>query len=178
MRSLLLALLLLLGACAQLETKAPEDVRFDLTGRLAVKYGDETFSGNLAWRHAASSDEMLITNALGAGVARLVRDARGVVLTTAEPKEYRGQEPEALTEEVLGFRLPVTGLGDWVRGRPSSHPPARTQQGDDGRLQSLEQAGWRIDYLEYRDGLPYRMRLSYPGIDLRLAITQWKEAGQ
>jgi outer membrane lipoprotein LolB len=174
MRLLLLAAMVLLGACAQLETKAPDDVRFDLTGRLAVRYGDETFSGNLAWRHAGSSDEMLITNALGAGVARLVRDAHGVVLTTAEPKEYRGPEPEALTQEVLGFRLPVTGLGDWVRGRPSGAYPAQSGKGDDGRLLWLEQAGWRIEYLEYREGLPYRMRLSYPGIDLRLAISQWK----
>ena len=174
MRFLLLPVLLLLGACAQLETRVPEDVRFDLSGRLAVRYGDEAFSGNLAWRHAASSDEMLLTNSLGAGVARLVRSADGIVLPTAEPKEYRGQDAEALTEEVLGFRLPVTGLGDWVRGRASEKYPARVQRGDDGRLQSLEQAGWRVDYLEYRDGLPARLRLSYPGIDLRLAISEWK----
>ena len=174
MRLLLLAVLLLLGACAQLETRVPHDVRFDLAGRLAVRYGDEAFSGNLAWRHAATSDELLLTNSLGAGIARLVRDPQGIVLTTAEPKEYRGQDAEALTEEVLGFRLPVTGLGDWVRGRPSPAYPARTGMGPDGRLAWIEQAGWRIEYLEYRDGLPARLRLAYPGIDLRLAISQWK----
>ena len=87
MRFLLPAVLLLLGACAQLQTQVPHDVRFDLSGRLAVRYGDEAFSGNLAWWHAATSDEMLLTNSLGAGIARLVRDPHGVVLTTAEPRE-------------------------------------------------------------------------------------------
>jgi outer membrane lipoprotein LolB len=173
MRRLLLSALLLLGACAQLETEVPQDVQFDLSGRLAVRYGSEAFSGNLAWRHAGSADEMLITSSLGAGVARLVRDGDSTVLTTAEPRQYRGQDPEALTQEVLGFRLPVSGLADWVRGRPAAGE-AKAQYGDDGRLRSLEQAGWTIEYLEYRDALPSRLRLAYPGIELRLAISQWK----
>jgi outer membrane lipoprotein LolB len=174
MRLLLLPLVLLLGACAPLETRVPHDVEFDLSGRLAVRYGDEAFSGNLAWRHAPSADEMLITSSLGAGVARLVREGDAFVVTTAEPREYRGSDVEKLTEEVLGFRVPVAGLADWVRGKPGDNPAA-LQYGEDGRLRSLEQGGWRIEYLEYRDGLPYRMRLAYPGIDLRLAISQWKK---
>ena len=173
MRFLLLAVLLLLGACAQLETRVPQDVRFDLSGRIAVRYGNEAFSGNLAWRHAGSADELLITSSLGAGVARLVRDGEDIVLTTAEPREYRGSDAEALTEQVLGFRVPVAGLADWVRGRPGRNA-SNVQHGDDGRLRSLEQDGWRVDYLEYQDRLPSRMRLTYPGIELRLAISQWK----
>lgn len=173
-RVLLSLALFLLGACAQLETRVPDDVQFDLAGRLAVRYGDEGFSGNLAWRHARSADELLITSSLGAGVARLVRDGETIVLSTAEPKEYRGSDAEALTEQVLGFRLPVAGLSDWVRGRPSGGTVARTEYGDDGRLRSLEQAGWRVDYLEYAGRLPARMRLAYPGLELRLAISQWK----
>jgi outer membrane lipoprotein LolB len=173
MRFLLLPVVLLLGACAQLETRVPQDVRFDLSGRLAVRYGNEAFSGNLAWRHAGSADELLITSSLGAGVARLVRDGEAIVLTTAEPREYRGSDAEALTEEVLGFRVPVAGLADWVRGRPGRNA-GNVQHGEDGRLRSLEQDGWRVDYLEYQDRLPSRMRLTYPGIELRLAISEWK----
>jgi outer membrane lipoprotein LolB len=174
MRPALLSLLLLLGACAQLQTQIPEDVKFDLSGRLAARYGTEAFSGNIAWRHAGSADELLITSALGAGVARLTRTGDAIVLTTAEPREYRGSDVEALTEEVLGFRLPVTGLADWVRGMPAEGSRARTRYDDAGRLRLLEQAGWTIEYLEYRDGRPSRMRLAYPGIDLRLAISEWK----
>lgn len=173
MRLALLASLLFLGACAQLQTRVPEDLRFDLSGRLAVRYGEEAFTGNLAWRHAGSADELLITSSLGAGVARLVRDGGGIVLTTAEPREYRGRDAQTLTEEVLGFRVPVEALADWVRGRPG--PQARrVQYGDDGRPLALEQDGWRVEYLEYREGLPARMRLTYPGVELRLAISEWK----
>ena len=170
---LLLLLAFLAAGCAQLERQAPQDVEFDLSGRLAARYGSEAFSGNIAWRHARSADEMLITSALGAGVARIVREGDSVVLTTAEPREYRARDAEALTEEVLGFRLPLSGLADWVRGRPSAGAPAKTDYDEQGRLRSLEQGGWRIDYQAYEAKLPSRMRLTYLEIELRLAISQW-----
>ena len=168
------AVLVLIAACAQLQTRIPQDVEFDLSGRLAARYGKEAFTGNVAWRHAKSADEMLITSSLGAGVARIVRDGESVVLTTAEPREYRARDAEALTEEVLGFRLPLAGLADWVRGRPSDKEAAKADYDELGRLRSLEERGWRIDYQEYDGKLPSRMRLTYPDIELRLAISKWQ----
>jgi outer membrane lipoprotein LolB len=174
MRFLLLLAALAAGACAQLQTKAPQDVEFDLSGRLAARYGNEAFTGNIAWRHAKSADEMLITSSLGAGVARIVRDGDSVVLTTAEPREYRARDAETLTEEVLGFRLPLSGLADWVRGRPSDQAAAKTHYDEQGRLRLLEERGWKVDYQEYEGKLPSRLRLTYPDIELRLAISKWE----
>ncbi len=169
------ALLLLAAAgCAQLETAVPDDQVFELNARIAARQGSEAFTGNVSWRHAGTSDEMLITSPLGQGIARIVRQAGAVTLTTAEPREYRAADAESLTEQALGFRLPLAGLADWVRGRPSPVSPARVEKGPGGRLQVLEQDGWRIEYLEYAGDLPSRMRLSYPGVDLRLAISGWK----
>jgi outer membrane lipoprotein LolB len=165
---------MLVTACAQLESKAPQDVEFDLAGRLAARYRGEAFTGNIAWRHAPDFDEMLITSPFGAGVARIVRQGDSVVLTTAEPKEYRATDAETLTEEVLGFRVPLSGLADWVRGRPSPESPAAAESSPEGRLLKLQQRGWEIEYQEYDGKLPSRMRLTYPGIELRLAISQWK----
>src|ERR1044072_3452138 len=103
----------LVAGCAQLQTKVPEDVEFDLSGRLAAGYGKDAFSGNIAWRHAKSADEMLITTTLGAGVARIVRDGDAVVLTTAEPREYRARDAEALTEGGIGFRVALRPPAAW-----------------------------------------------------------------
>lgn len=167
-------MLLFAAACAQFETRAPKDLEFDVAGRLAARYGNESFSGNLIWRHARNGDEMMITSPIGAGIAHIVREGNSVVLTTAEPREYKASDAESLTEEVLGFRVPLAGLADWVRARPSARAAAQTEYGDDGRLRSLEQLGWKIEYQEYQGTLPSRMRLTYPGIELRLAISQWK----
>jgi outer membrane lipoprotein LolB len=174
MRFVLSAMLLILGACAQLETRAPQGVEFELTGRLAARYRDEALTGNIAWRHARDFDEMLISSALGAGVARIVRHGDSVTLTTAEPREYKASDVEALTEEVLGFRLPLAGLADWVRGRPSDPDAAKAEYDQEGRLRVLQERGWKIEYQEYQGKLPSRMRLTYPDIELRLAISEWK----
>ena len=130
----------------------------------------------MSWRHAGSSDELLVTSPLGQGVARIVRHGASVVLTTAEPREYRAADVASLTEKALGFRLPLEGLAEWVRGRPARGAAASVEKGPDGRVSAIEQDGWRIEYLEYdpASALPRRLRLAYPGIDLRLAISEWK----
>ncbi len=168
------SLALLLAACAQLDTQVAEDQVFELSGRLAARQGQEAFTGNLMWRHAGSADELLVTSPLGQGVARIVRNGQSVVLTTAEPREYRAPDVESLTEQALGFRLPLKGLADWVRGRAAPGLPAKVEKGPDGRVASIEQSGWRIEYLEYAAERPSRLRLAFPGVDLRLAISEWK----
>ena len=174
-RLLGLAAAFFLAGCAEPSfVVAPTAVEFELSGRFAVSYRGEANSGNLAWRHGAEAEEMLITSPLGQGVARISRTAREVVLTTPELREYRAVDAESLTEQVLGFRLPLAGLAHWVRARPG--PGASKSRLDaEGRLAELEQGGWKVQYLEYDQGKrPSRLRMTYPGVDLRLAITQWK----
>lgn len=153
-----------------------EALEFELSARIAVRYRDEASSGNVAWRHHAQGDEVLLTTPLGQGVARIVRDGRQVTLSTADAKEYRATDAESLTDAVLGFRLPLEGLADWVRGRPAAGP-AEVERDAAGRVSRIVQSGWVVDLLAWgEDGRPARLRLQYPGIDLRLAISEWKAA--
>jgi len=153
-------LLLIIWACAQAPLRAPEQVEFDLLGRIAARYKDDGFTGNVTWRHAATGDEMLITTPLGQGVARIVRQGDAVQLTTAEGKEFRAGDSEELTERVLGFRLPIEGLANWVQGRPSP---------------VLESRGWRVEYLERDEqNRPRLMRMTYQGVQVRFAVTEWR----
>jgi len=165
----------LLAACAHVDLKPPAAVEFELLGRIAARYAKDAFTGNLQWRHASDGDEMLITTPMGQGVARIVRQGDAVQLTTADGHEYRAPDAESLTERTLGFRLPLEGLADWVQGRPTPAAPAREVKASDGKLHSLDQRGWHIEYLAYgEDEHPSLMRLNYEGIELRLAITSWK----
>ena len=167
-------LALLLCACAPVELKPPSTVEFDLTGRIAARYAADAFTGNLVWRHASRGDEMILSTPLGQGVARIVREGEAVQLTTAEGKQYSAPDAESLTERTLGFRLPLEGLADWVQGRASADLPARIDRGPDGRLRALEQRGWKVEYQQYEGARPSLMRLNYQGVELRLAISQWR----
>lgn len=175
-RALALAATLLAGGCAELQLQLPaDDLQFELAGRIAVRFRDEASSGNIAWRHGGAGDEVLITSPLGQGVARIVRAGDSVVLFTPDAREHRAADAETLTEQVLGFRLPLEGLADWVRARPG-RGPSQERRDATGRLTELLQSGWIIEYLEWRaDGrLPSRLKLTYPGVELRLAIAEWK----
>ena len=125
-----------------------------------MQYRDDAGSGNIAWRHGARGDELLLTTPFGQGIARLARTGDEITLTAQDGREFRAADAESLTERVLGFRLPLIGLADWVRGKPS---PA------------LEARGWTIEYQEHdAERRPILMRLTYPGIELRLAVSEWK----
>ena len=179
MRSLFAAAAtLLLAACAAPGLLIPAaDTEFELTGRIAMRYRDDAGSGNSAWRNGARSDELLLTTPLGQGIARIVRVGEEISLTTQDGREMRAADAEALTEQALGFRLPLAGLAAWVRGRATPRPaaePTRERRDAAGRLVELEQSGWRIQYLEYAGALPSRLTLIYPGLELRLAISEWK----
>ena len=168
------AALLLLAACAAPGFLSPAtDIEFELSGRIAVRYRDDAGSGNIAWRHGARSDEMLLTTPFGQGIARLARADDEFTLTTQDGREFRAADAESLTEQVLGFRLPLLGLADWVRGR-AAPGPAQTRNDSAGRLAELEQSGWKIEYQEYVGMKPSRLTLKYPGLELRLAVSEWK----
>jgi len=175
-RVLAFAAALLLAGCAEMQFQRPDaEAEFELSGRIAVRFKDESSTGNVAWRHGPRNDEVMITSPLGQGVARIVRDGESITLTDAEGREHRASDAEALTEKTLGFRLPLAGLADWVRARPGPGP-SQVRKDDAGRIAELEQSGWKIEYQEWgADGkLPARMKLTYPGLELRLAIAQWK----
>lgn len=173
-RSILAVAAALLAACAQLP-EAPEGAyEFELSARFAARYRDEAASGLLAWRHRAGADDVLLSSPFGQGLAHISRSGDAVTLVAGDNRRYAAADAETLTEQVLGFRLPLRGLADWVRGRPATDAPAQAEYAHDGRLLSLEQHGWRIEYLGYEGARPARLKLNYPGLELRLAISEWK----
>lgn len=175
LRALAVAATLAVAACAELTARVPDErVEFELTARFAARYRDEAASGQLAWRHDAARDEVLISSPFGQGLARVTRRDALVTLVTADERRYTAADAESLTEQVLGFRLPLVGLADWVRARPADGAPARSTYDEQGRLAALEQHGWQIEFQAYAAGRPARLRLRYPGLELRLAITEWR----
>ncbi|MBE0613346.1 MAG: outer membrane lipoprotein LolB [Burkholderiales bacterium] len=174
-----LSCLLLIG-CAAIERQPVPDghpgERFNLSGRVSVKYGSEAVSGNFGWQHDSTSDDLLISTPLGQGVARIVRADGVVSLTTSDQKVYQASDVESLTEQVLGWRLPLAGLPDWVRGRAAAGTPAQTRTDGSDRLAELRQSGWLVEFLGYdsSNGFPKRLTLSRADVEIRLLIDQWR----
>lgn len=181
-RALLLALIGLLCGCAELGRAPSADAGFslELQGRVGLRYGDEGGNARITWRHSESTDDMLITSALGQGIARITREHGEFQLVTADGKEYRAADAETLTESVLGWRLPLAGLPDWVQGRPAAERPAQLERDDAGKVAAIEQDAWRIEYAAWEGDRPARINLRHAGaagagaIEIRLVIDQLK----
>jgi outer membrane lipoprotein LolB len=150
----------------------PRPGGFELSGRVALRHGKDATSGRFFWRHSDDSDELLITSPIGQGIARIIRERDQFRLATGDNKEYRATDAESLTEQALGWRLPLAGLSDWVQARASPGRPAE-MQGDVDKGLELRQDGWHVLYEEFREGKPFRMRLTREDLEIRLIVDRW-----
>jgi outer membrane lipoprotein LolB len=122
---------------------------FLLTGRVAVKGGRESFSSGVQWRHAERGDEILLLSPLGQTLAQIQLNPDGASLTTSEHHSYYAADVESLTEQVLGWHLPLAGLQYWVQGMNSPATAAEMDLDGDYRVVTIRQDGWNIDYASY-----------------------------
>ncbi len=154
---------------------------FRIEGRIAVRHNGESFSAGIDWRHDAQSDEIVISGPLGQGLARLTAGGGTALLETADKKRFMAADIDGLSEQVFGIRLPVSGLARWVLGRTTFGGAAQLDEA--GRLASLAEAGWVIEYLRYesesRHALPELLLARRggegggEGVEVRLKIDNW-----
>lgn len=175
---------LLLGGCATPAPRLPAAAvvqtapeSFLMNGRIGVKHDGQGFSGNLSWRHHANEDEIHLRSPLGQTVARIQRKA-GIVTLDTPDGHYTAQSPAELTEQVLGWRLPLDGMQYWVLGRPAPDGMAESERDEGMRITRLRQQEWDIKYLDYRmEGnhvLPSRITMRNDTLELKLIVDDWE----
>ncbi|MEW5889292.1 MAG: lipoprotein insertase outer membrane protein LolB [Pseudomonadota bacterium] len=149
---------------------------FQIEGRLGVRRGEESFSANLFWQHGPDSDEIVLTSPLGQGLARLAAGNGSAVLETANRRRFEAASLEELSEQVFGFRLPVTALPHWIVGRAAG-PGAAVERDAQGRLVRLSEQEWAVELAAYEsdspDALPSLVQLARDDVRVRLKIDQW-----
>ena len=170
MRVVLLLLLFLAGCSITPPRSVSPDTVFDLSGRIAVKYGKEGFYGNLRWIHRKNSDEVWLLSPIGQTVAHIVTNPGRAILTSQDSKTYEAKDVEGLTEKVLGWRLPLEGLDSWVRGEAAKGSPARASY-EGKTLKELVQAGWDVRFeRRFENGKPRQLELSREDIKIKFVI--------
>jgi len=168
----------LLAGCAQFpfmsERQPAATDAFEALGRVYVRFGPRGFSGTLRWRHDGQSDEVWLGGPLGQTAAHILRDASGATLTTADQRTYSAWSIESLTEDGLGWRLPLADLSFYVLGQVPPAADASAARDSLGRLQRLEHNGWTVRWLGTEPGaapaaLP-RLNLVRDDVEIRFVI--------
>lgn len=161
-----LTLWILVGGCSSLPPADPAMTTY--TGRFSATIrhggGQEAVSGRFTLATGSGRTVLDLASPLGNTLARIEADAGGATLIAPRSDgalaTWEGASADALAESVLGYRLPVSGLPDWIAGRAAADRPAlRSPQ--DGPAQRIEQDGWIIVIDQWFDqsGLPRRLTL-------------------
>jgi len=155
--------------------------QFYLQARIGIQANGKGSSGSTRWRHNGEGNDISMLSPVGGTVAKIITNNEGVTLTTNDGKVLQARDAEALTEEHLGWRLPLQGLPDWALGRPNSHIYEEMQWDSIGRITRLKQDGWEIEYTEYMEAsgyrLPKRIHLRSRNLTLKLIIERWEDLG-
>lgn len=187
------SLLLVLAGCASAPwTHEPPQFHSvagarSFEGRLSVRYKDlesdkeDALSGRFEWTQSGDDIELSLLDPLGQTVALIRSDPQRSSITFRDGRKVEGATPEALTQETLGWTVPLRGLGSWLAGKPAAGSTAVAL--DDGG--GMRQDNWTIRFVRDPDpsagnaaqrSPPRRIDLHYPGppaeIDMRLVIDQ------
>jgi outer membrane lipoprotein LolB len=158
---------------------------WDLRGRLAVRTDERGGQASLSWQRTDLRHAIRLNGPLGRGVVRVTQDQDGARLEDADGRVYEAANAEQLLVFYTGWQLPIAHLDWWLRGLPVPGVAATRELDGAGRLKSLRQQGWALQYQEYiradRLDLPSRLTLvrepadGVPGLEARFVIDRWAQ---
>jgi len=155
----------LLSGCAT----PPPPSADTLSGRLAIRVDSEpprSVSADFELAGSATQGQLTLSGPLGATAAQ-ARWAPGEALLVSGGQRSSFNSLDALATEVLGERIPIAALFDWLRARP--WPGATTAARTDGQP-GFEQLGWQISLARRQEGWIEARRTSPPAVTVRARL--------
>ncbi len=158
---------------------------WSFAGRVAVNANGKGGSGRIDWQQAATTYRI----ALSAPVTRQSWRLEGDLQTRAgrleglEGGPREGGDAGDLLRAATGWDIPIASMVHWARGLADPAVMAEGVEYDaQGRLRSMTQQGWRVDYLDWfpaegvQPVMPRRIEARRNGAAVKLAVDQWQLA--
>jgi outer membrane lipoprotein LolB len=165
---------------AQRESALAAMPAWSLSGRLAISNGKDGGSGRIEWRQDGPRFDVTLSAPVTRQSWRVTGGEGVAVLEGLEGGTRTGPDAAMLVFEATRWRIPVDALVRWLRG--SGSPEAVLAYAADGRLQRLTDAGWIVDYAEWRNvagvELPGRIEATQGEARVRLVVDDWSPGVQ
>jgi len=151
-----------------------------LSGRLAVRNGNEAWNIHLDWQQKGDDYQIILNGPFGAGKVKLTGDNHSVALQDSDNQTFHAANPGDLLRERTGVTMPVEGLRYWIVGldTPDQRQPPKLDA--QGRLAYLEDKQWRVKFRGYTSvsglQLPEKIFITRPEqeINVRLVVDEWQ----
>ncbi len=167
-------------AWRQHHERIAELTQWRFKGRIGLRLEQQGWTASLHWRQQQADYLIRLIAPLGKGVYDLRGNGESVQLRLPDERLLYARDPQTLLQENLGWQVPVRGLIWWVRGVPSPDSEPESMSLDQrGRLQELQQDGWRVHYDRYGlfgggVSLPEKLTIERDNLRLRLLIHTWE----
>ena len=159
---------------------------WEIHARAAIFVEQEVYQVGINWQREIDQFVIVIEAPFGQGVFRVESNQPAVgqlamKLSLPDGQVFYDKSAEALLIKVFGWSIPVGGLKSWIKGLPLLDTDYHFDLQADGRLKSLRQDGWLINYLEYftgdtaSQGLPRKMYLKHTNLAIKIVIDRWRQ---
>lgn len=148
-------------------TAAQDTDDFTADGRLAVKVEEKGSYANFDWSYQNQVQTINVNTPLGNTVGQLCQDSQGVLAVDSKGRMYQADNAQQLSQQLLGFELPVQYLHIWANGKRVQNAPYQVLS--DGRLQQFD---WIISRSVNTDGQTRVLLLESAKLSIRLVFDE------
>ena len=124
---------------------------WEVKGKLAVKTHKRGGQATMLWRRDEEDHNINLYGPFGGGRVIMTRTPQGATLRDNKKKTYHADTAEELLYRVAGWRVPFKSMRYWVLGLPRPQEGYEQTVDSWGRLKTLRQSGWEVEFTEYRD---------------------------
>ncbi|OON59823.1 outer membrane lipoprotein LolB [Massilia sp. KIM] len=126
----------------------------DLSGRLSVNYlkdgARESLNGNFNWAQRPDRTDVTLNSPLGQTIATIAVTPGEATLTQSGRAPRSAADIDGLTQQTLGWTLPVAGLRDWLQGYAVDEQGRRFAASPANNSVSTKD-GWRLRFMSWQD---------------------------
>jgi outer membrane lipoprotein LolB len=170
------------GADVFWNTRFPQLVKlnnWEIQGRSVISQKRESWNAGLIWQEFNGTYQVKLQGPFAQGGAILKGQQGKAILIMDDGQILFSASPETLLKEALNMPLPIEALRDWVRGMPYAQQDYELIEFDhQGRVTSLLQQGWQIDYKRYipfeHYSMPAKIFIKQGDRSLRIVISDWE----
>ena len=125
-----------------------------LDGKLSVNYikdgRQESLTGNFSWEQRPGRIDVSLASPLGQTIATIAVTPEGATLTQADRAPRSAADIDSLTQQTLGWTLPVSGLRDWLQGYALDAQGKRFAASP-ANNSVVTRDGWRLRFVSWQD---------------------------
>jgi outer membrane lipoprotein LolB len=122
---------------------------WSLKGKIGVKSGSKGGSATLNWDYEKSGQDIELYGPFGGGRVHITVNENSATLKDTKGLVIQGESAQDVLFQRLGWHIPFEELILWSRGLPNEGA-TDIMVDDSGRLLSLNQGIWHVEYLEHR----------------------------